>query len=506
MSLNQLPVGSHSLWFSYSGDASYQASTSIQNSSGGAVKSLLPGSPTQGAVSFVVTTDTAVTTLSTSTSTVSLVDASATLTAVVEASTLPNTGRGPSGSVKFSDGNTVPITLTYDGSGNVIGTASEVVTPTLILGGSATYSAQYVPDGNSTYSAGSPSNTVTISENILTLPSTDTTTTVAASTGGTTFGNTSSLVFNIKVVGKLLGIIGTIPNVSGTVTILANGVQVGSPVTLNAGSATFTVPTTNNYLDLPNGPVTITAKYNGDGTINGCFLLCPAAAQASYGEDQITITGNTGGGGSTNPALSGDFSIASLTTAQFVSPTTQTATYGLQLTSLNNFAANYSTTPVNLSCSAPTGLSCSFSSSSIVTTTSAGLGSGSAQVSLYVTQASGYTLASLGDTKPRTWWPVGSGMTLACVLLGTIPRHRRKFQMLAMLCVLCLAGAGLEGCSGNASVTAAETGVVHPGGEGNFGAQGSTTVNTGTYPISVTASAVTTTTVIHSVTVNLIVQ
>ena len=166
-----------------------------------------------------------------------------------------------------------------------------------------TYSAQYVPDASSIYAAGAASNTVSISESIIGLPQTNTVTTIAASTGGTTFANTSPLVFNITVVGKLLGIFGNITNVSGTVTILANGVQVGSPVTLNTGKATFTVPILNNYLELPNGTVTITAEYNGDGQIKGCLLFCPAAAEASYGVDQITITGNTGGGGSSNPSL-----------------------------------------------------------------------------------------------------------------------------------------------------------------------------------------------------------
>ena len=189
----------------------------------------------------------------------------------------------------------------------------------------------------------------------------------------------------------------------------------------------------NNYLELPNGTVTITAQYNGDGTINGCLLLCPAAAQMSYGVDQITITGNSGGGGSTNPNLSGDFAITPLTTAYLVSPSITTATYGLQLLSLNNFAANYgATTPINLSCTAPTGVTCSFSPSSVVGTTSVSLSSGYSQPNLYVTTANNYQFAGMhppGRQAPQNrWWSATGGVTLACVLLGSLPSKRRKCQ------------------------------------------------------------------------------
>jgi hypothetical protein len=503
--LNQLAVGSHSLIFKYAGDSSYLPCTSILNSSGTSITSPLSGS-TQTALSFVVGTDVASTTLTSSTTNVSLENPNAVLTAVVQASSLPNTGRAPSGKVTFSDGNSATLTPSYDSNGNVIAVASETVTPALILGGTVTYSAQYVPDASSIYAAGAASNTVSVSESIIGLPQTDTVTTIATSTGGTTFANTSPLVFNITVVGKLLGIIGNISNVSGTVTILANGVQVGNPVTLNKGSATFTVPILNNYLELPNGTVTITAEYNGDGQILGCFLFCPAAAQASYGVDQITITGNTGGGGSSNPNLSGDFSIGALNTAQPVGPSTPTATYGLQLTSLNNFAANYgATTPIKLTCSAPAGVTCSFNPSSIVSTFSISLATGFAQPSLYIAAASNYQFASLPGAHERPWWPAAGGATLACVLLFGIPAKRRKCQFFLMLVGLALLGAGLGGCSGSGLQGSA----ADAGRSSGFGANGSgqlSTVNVGTYPVTVIATTTTTTNLMHSVTVNLVVN
>ena len=503
--LNQLGVGSHSLVFKYAGDSSYLPCTSILNSSGAPILSPVSGS-TQTALSFVVGTDVASTTLTTSTTNVSLENPNAVLTAVVQASSLPNTGHAPSGTVTFSDGNSATLTPSYDSNGNVIAVASETVTPALILGGTVTYSAQYVPDANSIYAAGPASNTVSISESIIGLPQTNTVTTIAASTGGTTFANTSPLVFDITVVGKLLGIIGTIPNVSGTVTILANGVQVGNPVTLNKGKATFTVPILNNYLELPNGTVTITAEYNGDGEIKGCLLFCPQAADASYGVDQITITGNTGGGGSSNPNLSGDFSIGALNTAEPVGPSTPTATYGLQLTSLNNFAANYgSTTPINLTCTAPAGVTCSFDPSSVVSTLSISLASGFAQPNLYITAAPNYQFASLPGAHERPWWPSAGGATLACVLLFGIPGKRRKCQFFLMFCGLALLGAGLDGCSGSGLQGAA----ADAGKTSGFGAGGSgqlSTVNVGTYPVTVIATTTTTTNLLHSVTVNLVVN
>ena len=506
--LNQLGVGSHSLVFQYAGDPSYLASTSILNSSGGPITAPITGAPLQTALSFVVNADVAATTLTSSTNTVSLEIPSATLTAVVQASTLPNTGHAPSGSVTFSDGNTVALTPSYDSNGNAIAVASEVVTPALVLGGTSTYSASYTPDANSIYSAGLPSNTVTINEQILGLPSTDTVTTIAASTGGTTFGNTSSLIFDINVVGTYLGI-GNFTNVSGTVTVFANGVAIGSPVTLNQGSATFTVPKLNNYLELPNGLVTITAEYNGDGVIYGCLLFfCGTVpADVSYGTDQVTITGNTGGGGSSNPTLSGDFSIQALNTAQPVGPTSTLTTYGLQLTSLNNYAANYGATqPIQLSCSAPTGINCSFSATSIVTTSSISLASGTAQPNLYVSPATNYKFASLpANHDQHPWWPTAGGVTLACVLLGGIPGKRRKCQMFVMLLGVGLLSAGLGGCSGSGlQNSAADAGRVS--GFGNAGSGQLATVSVGTYPVTVIATTTTTTNVMHSVTVNLVVN
>jgi hypothetical protein len=145
----------------------------------------------------------------------------------------------------------------------------------------------------------------------------------------------------------------------------------------------------------------------------------------------------------------------------------------------------------------------------VVGTTSVSLSSGYSQPNLYVTTANNYQFAGMhppGRQAPQNrWWSATGGVTLACVLLGSLPSKRRKCQWLLSLVALCVLSAGLGGCAGAGSQSAqSEQGVNAINGSNGSG--NNSTVNVGSYPIVVIATTTTTTNIMHSVTVNLVVQ
>jgi hypothetical protein len=125
--------------------------------------------------------------------------------------------------------------------------------------------------------------------------------------------------------------------------------------------------------------------------------------------------------------------------------------------------------------------------------------SASARTTSFVVKAS-QTTAQLvrpelhQDPAGRTpWYAAGSGATLACVLLITLPRRRRWAALLAV--VFSAAALTVVGCGGNTSNT---------GGGGGGGGGGPTTMNAqpGTYTFTITAVSGT---LLHSTQVTVIV-
>jgi hypothetical protein len=212
----QLAAGSHALAASYSGDNSFNASSSPTNT-------------------VSITKATTTTAVSATPAAGITPNTSVTLTATVNTQ---STGVGPTGSVAFQINGTavgnavavVPVAASGLNSGSpVFAFATATLTHTFTAPGKAVVTATFTTgDGN--YSS-SPAGTTTL--NVVTTGTVPTTTAVTASSAAINAG--ASVTLNATVTGPTSG-----PAITGTVQFL-NGTQtIGSPVncTSTAGTAT----------------------------------------------------------------------------------------------------------------------------------------------------------------------------------------------------------------------------------------------------------------------------
>jgi subtilase family serine protease len=325
----QLPAGSHSLTFSYPGDASYNAS------------------PTTAAVAVTVGSQATSTTL-TSSSSNDPAGSYVELVATVSSSAGAKTGIGPTGTVTFSTVGANPATL-----GSV--TVSPGANSAGVLAGLASYrlAGTYLtgPKNTGVQAVFTPANSSYAASTSATLPLTTTktggktlsTTTLATADGSASyFDYSASIGFSLKVAAKS----GTGATPTGTVSVFANGSLLGTG-TLSSGAVTITIPQDQNtgYLDAPFalGKDLITAQYSGDATYG-----------ASTAEIAITIL---------DEASLPDFSIQSNVTHGTLTSTSSSAPFTLLFTSLNNFAALGQN--VALTATLPTGISCSFANTHV---------------------------------------------------------------------------------------------------------------------------------------------
>lgn len=473
-SSNLLAFGSHSITLTYPGDASF---SSCQTG------------PYLANVTQAATT----TTLNAPDTQVYNSTAGIPITAIVQSATTPSNGTAPAGSVTFNTANPQTVTLIpgFDPSGNAIATASigigagDIPASGQINAVYTPSTSNYLPSSSlpvqfisrKPHSETSSSVTFTITDNNGTY----------ATSGSLSFPAEDSLTLNIFVRADT-------PS-SSYLLIYANGVLLCSPqgiIISSDGTASFTVPQSNGYLNLPSGLVQLSVVYAGwtssDSGSNGVIQSEPASSSP-----QITIV---------DDRTSADFSLQSDTTVNQGSPllastSTATATYNLRLTSLYNFQSAYASTPINLSCqvvgyslggvrSAPAGLTCGFGTTSVTLG-----GSGFATTTLVVSAASGYSIASnTVPVQPATrWWMAGGGATLACIFLLGLPARRRKWQTLLGACVMVIVSFGMSGCG--VSVASGPGQQYYSGLNGNSsgGPLGTgTSVPAGTYTVMVTAT------------------
>ena len=254
---------------------------------------------------------------------------------------------------------------------------------------------------------------------------------------------------------------------SGTVQFFVDGVLVaGSSTALTNGTATYTLSTTS----LSSGGHTISAVYSGDTNYAGSkgTLLAPDGTPASV--DVVSTT---------KP----DFSITPHTGAVKVNPGATAPGIVFTVTPVNAFTGSVNMTVTNNNDMVAT---TSFSVNPVSITSAAGV-STSFVVTASQTSSSGAAKPALHSSSGRhpsgkaPWYAAGSGATLACVLLFTLPRRRRWGALLAA--VLSVAALTVAGCS-NTSTTGGNT-----GGGGGTPAPTVTLATAGTYTFTITGVA-----------------
>jgi hypothetical protein len=303
----------------------------------------------------------------------------------------------------------------------------------------------------------------------------------------------STLALTVKVASGTTTAPTTFPSLpassavpTGMVQILVDNAAVGSPQALVNGVATISLSTST----ITSGGHTVTAAYSGDGTFassKGALLTPdptganPSGALASVDFVSSSKPDFSFTAAGTNPCT-GAVSVAPGAVASGITFTV-TPVHGfmgsVNLVATNNDVANVTTnftvTPITVS------------SASGVTT--------SFVITASTTTAATASLNPIIKHRPSgraPWYAAGSGATLACMLLFTLPRRRRWGALLAV--ILSVAALTAVGCS-NSSTT---------GGTGGGGGTTPTTpASPGTYTFTVTAVSGA---LVHSAQVTLTVQ
>jgi hypothetical protein len=304
------------------------------------------------------------------------------------------------------------------------------------------------------------------------------TTTVTTSTASCAI-NSATLALNVTVAtgspsSNSSGIptSGAVP--TGTVQVLIDNVAVGTPQALVNGVAAVSLST----VTISSGGHTVSAVYSGDATFAGSKGTLLAADSTFASLDFVSATQKDF---SITPCT-GSFTVASGATSTGVVFTitpvngfTGAVTMKAVMNNLGSLTPSFSVTPVNIT--SATGVTTSF-----------------------IVKASQTTTAQL--TQPRLtpshhpsgtvpWYVAGSGATLACMFLFTVPRRRRWAGLLAV--ALSIAVLTAAGCGGNTSTS---------GGSSGTGTGGTTNAQSGSYTFTITAVAGT---LVHSAQVTVTV-
>ncbi len=461
---SSLVPGHHSLFATYSGDASF-GSTSLTK-----------------AIAVVVAQGQTAITLASSSGSVASSNSTIDLVASVSTTASGTFGASPLGLVKFTTGtktlghaSVVPV---LGGSASATSVANLRIAASALGAGTHSIIATFSPYDNN-YS-GSVSTPITVTNGGsagLSASATSISPTVA---NATQFYNYSGLSFNVLVKGGAAA-------PTGTVSFFGNGTSLGSAA-LSAGAAAFDIPSdVNGNLALPLGTDVITAQYGGDAT--------HAASAATY---TVTVLDDQN---------APDFSLQTNQVYQTITPSVTTAKFQLQFASLKNFKQNGAaialtyTTPPQFACSGnPAKPSFSYT--------------GYASVTLTCSIAGGFSgpVSKATSVAPQRWWMAGGGAALACVFLFGLPTRRRKWQSLLGALVVMILALGVGGCgsttmSNLSADMSAKTGTQTTG-------KPAASIAAGTYTVLVTASAQilthttpnTTTTVVHTIPLKIVVQ
>jgi subtilase family serine protease len=299
--------------------------------------------------------------------------------------------------------------------------------------------------------------------------------------GGSTIGTALSSV-SVTTTSALCAVSGSIPlsvTVSGststvptgTVYFFIDGTAAGS-ASLPIGSATVTYS-----LPIPatlSGGHSINAVYSGDATYAGSRAAVLAADGTLASVDIISTTQK-------------DFSIGPCTASTTALSGGASTGITFTITPVNGFTGSVSliASPNNV-ISATT----AFTVTPVVISSTSGATT-SFVVTAYVTN----TAATVPHTLPSgkaPWYVAGSGVTLAGMILLTVPRRRRWGALLAV--VLSVAAVGAVGCGSSSSSSSGSTTPTSPT---------KTNAAAGTYTYTITAVSGS---IVHSSIVTLTVQ
>ena len=250
--------------------------------------------------------------------------------------------------------------------------------------------------------------------------------------------------FTVTTANPLVTVPGPTP--TGKVQFLVNNAPVGTAVTLNSGVATYTFNTSCSTL----GQQNITTSYSGDVTYAGSVgpaLTTGGANSTNNGSSQtspliVTVAAGTCPSFTLSPSVS-----VPVAAGGTIPPETIT------LTAVNTFAGTVNFAAYNTSSTSGYVPTLTLSNSSVNVAVN---GTASTQLTLSGIQAdlrmpnapgavdSGTMLARQNSGRVP-WKLAGSGVTIASLLLLTLPRRRRLGSLLLVALSVALVG-GASGC------------------------------------------------------------
>ena len=420
-----LAVGAHSIAASYSGDSSYNKSTS-----------------TPGTVAFTVVKGATQVGVSTALATIAQ-GQTTTLTALVRTD---GGGVAPTGSVTFLAGSTTLGTGTLSAIENSYGVATYTITTAQSMAlpaGAVSLTGTYPGDSN--YSSGTSATPASLT---VTAPTTLLPTTTTATASTSTASPAARINLSITVTGKTGSAApsGTVDIQSGGVDLTPGGIGLTAAASGDTSTAAYFFDNSSASLPQGNNPVVIT--YSGD---------------TAYAPSQFGLS-------LSNPLT--DFSmLAQNPTVTVAAGASGTAT--LNLGSINGFNA-----AVALACTAPTGMSCTLNPTSVTVN-----GSTTATLTINASTPASSVKSPGPSARRMEWLAASGGAALAGVFLLGLPSRRRRWRsMLGLICLAVLAaGIGCGGGGGNSSTTPPTTPTPPP-------SSGATPTPAGTYTIVVTGS------------------
>jgi hypothetical protein len=371
-------------------------------------------------------------------------------------------GVAPTGSVTFLAGSTTVGTGTLSAFQNSYAVATYTVTSaqsTALPAGAVSLTGTYPGDSN--YNSGTSTTPASLT---VTAPTTLLPTTTTATASSSTASPAARINLSITVTGKTGSAApsGTVDIQSGGVDLTPGGIALTAVTSTDTSKATYFFDNSSASLPQGNNPVVIT--YSGDTV---------------YAPSQFGLS-------LSNPLT--DFSmLAQNPNVAVAAGSTGTAT--LNLGSINGFNA-----AVALTCTAPSGMSCTLNPTSVTVK-----GNTTATLTINASTPASSVKSPGSSARQIEWMAASGGAALAGVfLLGLPARQRRWRSMLSLVCLAILA-AGI-GCGGGGGSSTSPTPPTTPTPPPTSGA---TPTPAGTYSIVVTGTQGTTLT--HAIAVTVIV-